>query len=216
MLGTLTLRGLANRTIGTPAVYEAANPRTVVKSILTEVEQKAQKMKKLAPELLLQLEALEKPPKQPSRYPAQEFTLLKGPSVWRKFEQMVDISSREICGIWSITRMNEMGALGLLSQCEKRGIKVRIITEINRRNSVETEGLQRVAEIRHRNGILQGLRYTVVDGEQAEIGMTGLQAFDDPKTVMSLWSGRRDLVQLLQNQFEVFWRRFDRCWCEGE
>lgn len=207
VLGTLTLRGLANRTLGSPAVYEAARPRTVVKSVLTEMEQKAQKMKKLAPELLLQLEAIEKTPKQASRYQVPDFTLLKGPAVWRKFEDMVDETRNEICGIWSITRMNEMGALSRLSQCEKRGIGVRIVTEITKRNSVEAEQVLRIAEVRHRNGILQGLRYTIVDGQQAEIGVTGLQAFDDPKTVMSIWSGRKDLVQLLQNQFETFWKR---------
>ena len=77
--------------------------------------------------------------------------------------------------------MNEMGALSLLSQCEKRGIGVRILTEINRRNTVEAEQLLRLAEVRHRNGILQGLRYIVVDGEQSEMGVTGLEAFDDPE-----------------------------------
>ena len=95
-IGTSLTAGSRIGSLGAPAVYEAANPRSVVKSMLTEVEQKARKMKNLAPELVLELEAVEQLPSRPGNPPAQEFKLLKGPAVWRKFEQMVDASRREV------------------------------------------------------------------------------------------------------------------------
>ena len=208
VLRTLVSRGLVSITPTEPSVYEATEPRKLIKLLLAEVEQRADKIKELSPRLILELESIERGPETVApHHQMPEFKLLQGEGSWAKHAEMLGQAKREVWGIWTISDMNQIGVLSRMIDCIKRGVDTRIISEITRKNGMDAEELLRVASVRHCPRILRGIRFTMVDGEQVSLGVSGIEAYRNPKTITSLWSSRQDFVRLLGNYFESSWKR---------
>jgi sugar-specific transcriptional regulator TrmB len=89
-----------------------------------------------------------------------------------------------------------------LRRCARRGIKIRILTEVAEDNILEVRKLGKFAEIRHSPNIASLM--TIVDDREIMIG-SAIDA-SDTELIHELWTNDQGLVNTMKEFFERVWK----------
>jgi sugar-specific transcriptional regulator TrmB len=205
VLKRLVSRGLVSTTASEPVVvYEAVKPGTALKVLIKEVERKVRKLRELAPEVLLELETIDKKIELNSNSTSlAAFKILRGEAAVEGLNEKVAAAEIEILGVWSLRRMYSYGMIETFLETLKRGCSAQIICEITKENAAEAEELSALTNLHHCPGIEHSLRFTIIDGKELILGVAAVDSTID--SLINVFSTSRDLIQLVTRQFQILW-----------
>ena len=207
ILRQLVSRGLVTVTPSDPALFRAVHPKVAVLALIGETERRVRKMKEAAPDVVIELETLERRPRKSPDTVTEAFRLIRGDASLFEAKQIVARAQHSIQGAWSIRRAIRINAIDALISALDRGLKMQLILEITKEciGISEVDELIRRADIRHCDGIEHSLRFTIADGREAMLGAASIDS--DTKDDVSLWSGRKEMIALLSSQFDILWNK---------
>ena len=152
-------------------------------------------------------EGLETPMDRDSR----RFTVLEGPETIHKFLiKRIGTAREEVrvaVGGFSLARAIDGGVDRALREASERGVRVRMVTEVNSANLTESKLFGSFSELRHAAGPVSN-RTVVVDRAGALIyvsGAEGLGASDSQQ--VALWSSAPSFLRLARDYHQRLWSK---------
>jgi sugar-specific transcriptional regulator TrmB len=142
---------------------------------------------------------------------AHRFTVLEGPETIHKFlNKRLGLAREEIrvaVGGFSLSRAIDGGVDRALREASERGVRVRVVTEVNYGNLTEAKLFGSFSELRHAAGPVSN-RTVVVDRAGALIyvsGAEGLGASDSQQ--VALWSSAPSFLRLARDYHQRLWAK---------
>jgi sugar-specific transcriptional regulator TrmB len=209
------LRGLANRglidiVMDYPRVYRAVEPRALLKILLSAAQERFQSIKAKAADLIVLLESSENR-SDPNRSTmgqrhSSTIAIEKGRAIYTKIVELLEQAEGDVFAAWGGEPLRRAFAEGILEccvRCLNRGVRVRILTEVTRRNLPEAEEFAQVAECRHLDNFSVFLRYIVIDGIDVVLSLE--PDFRPISEQVCLWVRNKTLATALKLEFEKNW-----------
>jgi sugar-specific transcriptional regulator TrmB len=134
-----------------------------------------------------------------------QFVLISGRhQVNSKIQAMLKKANSTV--LWASPRLEIRRAViynrdEMLRKCAKRGVKVRILTEVDTDNMREIIKLSRFCEIRHVQGIASIM--TIVDDKEIIIGSAVHSG--DEEVIHELWTNDAGQIETMKDFFERVW-----------
>ncbi len=213
VLPRLEKLGMVEVIIGKPTKFLAIDPKVVL-SELIESEQEV--LSKRISELRVKRSILEKELKKVEGLSAGlvrpepvRFALISGQHlVDEKIQEMLEDAASEV--LWMVPKFEIKRAIfydrdKMLRRCAQRKVKVKIITEMDEKNTEEINRLGRFCEIRHTPGVTSLI--TIVDDKELIIG-SALYTGEDltsGELVHKLWTNDSGHIKIMRVFFEKVW-----------
>ncbi len=137
------------------------------------------------------------------------FALISGQRlVNEKIQEMLDGAKKEV--LWMVPNLEIKRAIiydrdKMLRQCARRGVKVRIITEIDEKNAKDVKTLSAFCDVRHIHAVTSLI--TIVD-ETELIVSSAMHKGDGvygTELIHKLWTNDSDHVNVMKDFFEKVW-----------
>lgn len=110
----------------------------------------------------------------------------------------------------TLSRMIDVGTDRALRDAHSRGVRVRIVTEVNPPNLLDAKHLASFAELRHSPGPVMN-RSVVIDGLGALVYVSGEEGFGrSDEEQVALWSSAPKFVQLARDYHRRLWGPAER------
>jgi sugar-specific transcriptional regulator TrmB len=145
----------------------------------------------------------------PEHTDAHRFTVLEGPELIHKFlAKRIGMARDEIrvaVGGFSLSRAIDGGVDRVLRDASERGVRVRVVTEVNYGNLTEAKLFGSFSEVRHASAPVSN-RTVVIDRTGALIyvsGAEGLGASDAHQ--VALWSSAPSFLRLARDYHQRLW-----------
>jgi sugar-specific transcriptional regulator TrmB len=144
----------------------------------------------------------------------RKFAVLEGRETIHRFllkrlgtaERQVLLSASSI----SLPRVIDAGTDRALREAHARGVKVRIVTEVNPQNLVDAKHLSSFAELRHSSGPVMN-RSVVIDRLGALVYVSGEEGFGRTgEEQVALWSSAPMFIQLARDYHRRLWAPGER------
>jgi sugar-specific transcriptional regulator TrmB len=213
VLPQLEKLGMVEVIIGKPTKFLAIDPEVVLselierqQEILTKQISELREKKRMLENELKKVEGRSAGVIRPE--PVQ-FALISGQHlVDEKIQEMLRNAKSEV--LWMAPKLEIRRAVfydrdKMLRQCVQRNVKVRIITEIDKRNIQEIKKLSRFCEIKHTIGVTS--LFTIVDDEELIVGSAVYTSEDltSGGLVHKLWTNDSSHINIIKEFFEKVW-----------
>jgi len=210
ILKRLESKGLVEVVLGNPSIFVAIEPRAAVRSFVSNVENRSESLKQEAYDLGVWLETIKRTaPHEDAELAHREspVRVLSGQQVLLEFEKSASKCEVQYEGVLSpmaFLTTSGSGILENLLSARKRGVNVRIITEVIPDSLERVRRYSRFMAIRSHEGVSQGMRFSVLDGSKVIIALTEPQTSSEQTTC--LCSGIPTLARGLGLYFEQMWK----------
>jgi len=127
--------------------------------------------------------------------------------VFLEFEKSVRKCSEQYEGVYSAVGFQSTTGFGMLQNllsARKRGVRVRIITEVNAQNLEVARRYSKLLEIRSHESVSQGMRFSIID--RSKIIMALSDAPTSGERATCLCSSMPTLARGLGLYFEQMWK----------
>jgi sugar-specific transcriptional regulator TrmB len=213
VLPRLEKLGMVEVIIGKPTKFLAIGPKVVLSEL---IERQQEILSRQVSELRGKKSMLEKELKKVEGQSAGlvrpepvQFALISGQHLANeKIQEMLVNAKNEV--LWMVPKFEIKRAVfydrdKMLSQCAKRNVKVRIITEIDKKNIEEINKLSRFCEIRHAPGVTS--LFTIVDDKELIVGsaMYTSEGSTSGGLVHKLWTNDSSQINTMKEFFEKVW-----------
>jgi sugar-specific transcriptional regulator TrmB len=213
VLPRLEKLGMVEVIIGKPTKFLAIDPEVVLSEL---IERQQEILSKQISELREKKTMLENELKKVEgrsagllRPEPVQFALISGQHlVNEKIQEMLRNAKSEV--LWMVPKLEIRRAVfydrdKMLGQCAKRNVKVRIITEIDKKNIKEISKLSRFCEIRHNPGVTS--LFTLVDDKELIVGSAMYTGEDltSGGLVHKLWTNDSSQINTMKEFFEKVW-----------
>ena len=205
VLDQLAEKGLVRKSLTTPAVYSASDPKNALRALLANATTKIERLSSMLGEALYTLYS-----NAPSAAePAGEFKLI--PDRKRLEPTLADMIERSqstysaIYSKWGLARVTEDSPEGrALVEAAKRGVQIRIVSEIEASNAKVARLLRTHTEIRNTKGI--GFYLALRDENEVMIGpmLTDGEINHDGQNV-DLWANNCAFARAMRDLYEKIW-----------
>ncbi len=170
--------GVLEMYLDSPKRYGAVEPKNALSALLQRQEQKLQAFRQSSEETIVKLNALKDSLIQPSAYrkdilaTAPSYKLVLGrKSYYSEVARLVRKANKEVLRIVSaggLVRTFPSGLYDEYVKAHRKGLSLRMISEINPRNAPYARRLAKVVHLRHLDDV--HMRFTVVDRSVAVLG----------------------------------------------
>jgi len=207
VLSELMRKGLVIKLLGSPAKYEVSDPEHGLHMLLDNLSRKAQELVAHYGEVCSFIEnsATSNGP------PETEFRLLPGRDGVTEFSVAMLGRARVFFDVvyskWGLARMtrSSLGRRALVA-AHRRGVRTRIISQIDKSNCKQASALAEYAEIRHTDDLI--FYMNLCDGKEVSFGP---QLIDrdlvSSREQVDLWTNNSAFVNALQGMFDNLWER---------
>ena len=209
ILETLEKKGFIVMKLGKPIKFVALKPEEVIervkKNLIRHAEEKSKRLDKLkSEEILAELSSLFT---QGVKFvePADLSGSVKGrQNVYNHLDMMIREAESTITIVTTAPGLNRKmeALLPSLEKAKKRGVKIRIASQINDTNKQVAKDLSRVAEIKSMPKMRA--RFAIVDGQQLLF-----MVLDDetvhPNYDVAIWLSTEFLAAAMEQLFEAAW-----------
>jgi sugar-specific transcriptional regulator TrmB len=137
------------------------------------------------------------------------FALISGQRlVNEKIQEMLDNAKKEV--LWMVPKLEIERAIfydrdKMLRKCARRGVKVRVLTEVDEKNVNDVKDLSRFCDVRHVPAVTSMI--TIVD--EAELIVSSAMhkggGVYGTELVHKLWTNDSDHVNVMKDFFEKVW-----------
>jgi len=214
ILETLEKKGFIIMKLGKPIKFVALKPEEVIervkKNLIRGADEKSKRLDKLkGEEILTELSSLFT---QGVKFvePADLSGSVKGrQNVYNHLDMMIREAEKTITIVTTAPGLNRKmeALLPSLEKAKKRGVKIRVASQINETNKQVAKDLARVAEIRHMPKMRA--RFAIVDGQQLLF-----MVLDDedvhPNYDVAIWLSTDFLAAAMEQLFEAAWDGFKK------
>lgn len=205
VLSELSKKGLVTKSLTTPAVYSAKDPKNALRALLSDASTKIEQLSSMLGEALYTLYS-----NAPSASePVGGFNLLPDR---RKLEpslaEMIGRARSSYSAVysrWGLARVVHDSPEGrAIIEAKGRGIAVRIVTEIDASNARVARALEKHAEVRNTKDI--GFYLALRDQEEVMIGpmLTDSELRRGGRNV-DLWANNAAFARAMYDLFEKIW-----------
>jgi len=211
ILESLERKGFVIMKLGKPIQYIAVDPQNVVerakKNVLESASNSVEELEKIkGTEALKTLDNLFKKGINFIE-PSELSGALKGrPNIYSHMETLIKNAKQDVLIVTS-----EAGVLrkleylkSALESAKKRGVSIRIATQINDENSEVIKKLKEIAEVKNIKDL--NARFTIIDGKHAI-----LMLLDDkdlhPNYDIGIWLNSQPIATALNNMFNAMWKQ---------
>ena len=206
ILRGLEAKALVQVIIGKPSTFVAIEPRSAVKTFVSQIDARSTELKQRAYGLG---EWLERVSTFNDREGQQDETI----SVKLLFgHQIVEETLRLLgqCRSEHVTVMtgkgfvvsNQMGYLDHLSLAIQRGIRVRLVTEVDQANRHEVSRFSRKLEVRHHEDLDRMMSFSISDSSAVTLALTRLDGTHEARAICA---NSPTLIGGLRSYFEQIW-----------
>jgi sugar-specific transcriptional regulator TrmB len=213
VLPRLEQLGLVEVIVGNPTNFLAINPEEALSELIERQEEALSKqISKLHEEkstLENELKKVEGKSAGLTRPEPVHFVLISGQRlVNEKFQEMLKNAKNEV--LWMSPKLEIMRAViydrdEMLRQCAQRNVKVRVITEVDKKNIKDVIKLSKFCEIRHAPDITSLI--TIVDNKELIIGSAIYvsESLDNGELRHKLWTNDFSHISVMKDFFEKVW-----------
>jgi sugar-specific transcriptional regulator TrmB len=217
ILGELRRVGLIEQAFGSPAVFSAMPPEEALAVLFNRLRDRVNALDASRDGLVDWLSSLRKVPPE-DRVEEGCFRMLQGHrqedemliEMWKSARSEILVMTPD-GGLQKMAASRRIAALG---KSFRKGVKISVLTYLNRDNRKQTEALSRLAifaTIRHANAMLFDM--TIVDARQLLLGQLvekdGMRP--DCRLVSHLWINSEDYGRTSRGLFEVLWNNSVDC-----
>ena len=206
ILRGLEAKALVHVIIGKPSTFVAIEPRSAVRTFVSQIDARSTELKQRAYGLG---EWLERVSTFNDREGRQDETI----SVKLLFgHQIVEETLRLLgqCRSEHVTVMtgkgfvasNQMGYLDHLSQAIQRGIRVRLVTEVDQANRQEVYRFSRKLEVRHHGDLDRMMSFSISDSSAVTLALTRLDGTHEARAICA---NSPTLIGGFRSYFEQLW-----------
>jgi len=212
ILETLEKKGFIVMKLGKPIKFVALKPEEVIervkKNLVTEANDKSKRLETLKGEdILSELESLFT---QGVKFvePSDLSGSVKGrQNVYNHLDMMIREAEKTITIVTTAPGLNRKfeSLLPALEKAKKRGVKIRIATQLNEHNRVIAKELSKVAEVKEMPTMRA--RFAIVDSNQLLF-----MVLDDetvhPNYDIAIWLSTDFFAASMEQLFEIAWKGF--------
>ncbi len=206
ILSALTGKGLVSSPLGTPAKYTATDPQEALGRLIKDQSSKTQRLTAQYARMVSRIKSMSKR----SNTHTGEFKVL--PNRYRGFETAVEMITRSqsyyaaVFSKWGLARycVGDGPGRKALATAHRRGVSIRIISEIDKSNYAQASVLSKFAEVRHTSDVTFFLDLS--DGKEVILGPK-LIPHDLLRTrqEVDLWTNNPAFVNAIQGMFDKLW-----------
>ena len=207
VLAELTEKGLVRKSLTTPAVYSANDPKNALRALLADATTKIERLSGMLGEALYTLYS-----NAPSAAePVGEFKLIPDrnrlePALAEMIERAHE-SYSAIYSKWGLARVTPDSPEGrAIAEAARRGVQVRIVSEIEALNSKVARSLGKRAEIRSTKDV--GFYLALRDESEVMIGpmlTDGEMNHDGHGRNVDLWANNCAFARAMRDLYEKVW-----------
>jgi len=177
ILKHLENKGLVEVVLDKPSLFVAVEPRAAVRSIVSDLESRSQELKQKAYHLGVWLESIkgtanrEEDDAPPN---GSAVRVLSGPQVLLELDRSLLSCRTQYAAVVSPgSFLGVRGASFLESvlSAGRRGVAVRLITEVSALNIDQVRRYSRLLSVRHHPGMSEGMRFSVLDGSKSILSL---------------------------------------------
>ena len=213
ILETLEKKGFIVMKLGKPIQFVALKPEEVIervkKNLVTDASEKSRRLEKLKGEEIL--EELNNLFTQGVKFvePTDLSGSVKGrQNVYNHLDMMIREAENTITIVTTAPGLNRKfeALLPVLEKARKRGVTIRIATQINENNKDIIKEIAKVAEIKSMDKMRA--RFAIVDGQQ----LLFMVLDDDkvhPNYDVAIWLSTDFFASAMEQLFEEAWKGFD-------
>jgi sugar-specific transcriptional regulator TrmB len=208
ILRELATKGLVQTNLGSPATYTATAPNEALSILLEQAKNKVTILDKKKVPLIKSLSSIHAGTNDTNDQRLSVIT--GGGNLVVKLNQMMTDAKEECVGIvsrYGLRRFAEDKTAGAMISSKKRGVRVRLITEIDQSNVKLARRLARHFEVRKSHDIL--FYMVVVDGSEMVFGpafpVSDREAKNLDERKLDLWTNNPRFVRGMYTMFERLW-----------
>jgi sugar-specific transcriptional regulator TrmB len=210
VLRELSLKGLVERSPGSPSIYTPTPPDQAANILIGGLTKKLTDLKQKQQFLIRSLTA---EASDNVNAEVERFNLISGGNIFKKHIDMLLGAKDDYVSISSKEGLNRMGGEGILGDdftraivnASRRGIRIRIISEIDKANKKSADYLSRYAELRKLRDLL--FYIDIIDKREMIIGpdMTD-EEITQRNREADLWTNNPKFIRGMYLLFEKLWR----------
>ena len=214
ILETLEKKGFIVMKLGKPIKFVALKPEEVVervkRNLIKEADDKSKRLDKLkTEEILTELSSLFK---QGVKFvePSDLSGSLKGrQNLYNHLDMMIREAEKTITIVTTAPGLNRKldALLPSLEKAKKRGVKIRIASQIDANNKQIAKDLSKVAEIKQMDKVRA--RFAIVDGQQLLFMILDDESVH-PNYDVAIWLSTEFFASAMEQLFEVAWKEFKK------
>ncbi len=174
VLRELSKRGLVEVNLASPAVYTATRPKLALQILLSEAEERVRALKERSGGLLMWLSSVAELGHEAGGEMTEGpyFKLVSGHQIVRRCMEMFGRAKKEVLrvvpGSTILLHFREE-FLEHYKNCVDRGVRISVVTEIDKRNMFEAEEFSKIVEVRHSSDVSSSLKYIIVDDSEVMV-----------------------------------------------
>ncbi len=213
-LRNMRQRGIIELIFSRPLVFATVEPRALMETLLSEQEQKSKAFKSETEKIQTQLERIPRIRSTAQTdsllrtVSSEQFTIKTGKQITTKWKDMAQNAESEILVILSriglMTHSTE-GFSEIYSKAKKRGVNVRIITDVVHENFSQAQEFSTVCRIKASGSVNDALRYVIADSKEVMISMGTFS--NDQRGFAAIWTTRPLMIKAFRLDFQDKWRR---------
>jgi len=207
VLHDLSARGLVQRNPGSPSTFTAAPPERGIDILLKRYEQKLASLQAKKSDLIRSLSSYAQVGDD-ERY--ERFSLVTGGgNLIERARQMIVNARAEYVGIMSkygMRRVKEVGTTKAILDAKRRGVKIRLVSEVDSENKKNADYLAKHIEFRTNENLSYYL--TIIDHRELLIGpaITDQEAGERNQREADLWTNNHAFISGMYSFFEHLWK----------
>lgn len=211
VLRELASKGLVQRVPSSPSLYVATPPSQAVSLLVTNFRQRLASLERKNERLVKSLSSVTSNPENGLEY---HFSVIRGgANALQQARRLIAEAKLDYSGILSkigLKRIREDGLATSLIHAKKRGVKVRLITEIDSSNIDCARYISRHVEVRRASKLPFYL--DIMDKKKLQMGpaITIEEEVDKSSREMDLWTDNPRFVDGMYMLFDQLWHRCKR------
>lgn len=214
ILRELAAKGLVHTNLGSPTTYTAAPPNKALSILVEQAKKKVAALDGKRASLVKSLSSINGGIKDTTDQRLSVIT--GGGNVVLKLNQMIADAKADCVGIvskYGLRRSTEDGLAGAMVSSKKRGVRVRLITEIDQSNVKLAKRLAARFDVRKGRDIL--FYMIIVDGSEMVLGPAFPVNDEEAKNLgsrqLDLWTNNPRFVRGMSSIFERIWEVSAKC-----
>ena len=205
ILSELVKKGLVTKFLANPAQYEASNAEYGLHRLLMEFSHKARDLATKYEEIRSLIEKRT----VSTETPQSDFKLLPGRG--RVIKSTLEMINRAqsyfdvVYSKWGMARLTKKSSgLRALAAANIRGVRIRIVTEIDKSNSKQISAVRKYSQVRNADNI--AFYINICDGKEVAFGpkLTDVDSVGGAREA-DLWTNNNGFVTAFQGMFDRLW-----------
>jgi sugar-specific transcriptional regulator TrmB len=185
ILKRLESRGLVQLALGNPSIFMSVEPRAAINSFISNLDVRSDALKEKAYILGAWLETIKGTASHAVAERVHHESAAKvvwGRQVFVELQKLVATCSTQYEGVFStdlFKRDPKFGILEFLPLLIKRGVKVRVVTEVTPETLETVRRYSKIFPIKAHVGVSQGMRFSIIDRSRIQLALTEPSASDE-------------------------------------